>query len=76
MDYLKYQEKSEINNFYNNIFEWGAISLITKPTRVTFSNLKRDSETERCSNPMDEQRPEKIFEKETKDLYKILKEKR
>ena len=32
---LKYQEKSEINNFYNNIFERGTIPLINKLTRVT-----------------------------------------
>ena len=35
MDCLKYQEKLEIHNFYNNIFERGDIPVINKPSRVT-----------------------------------------
>ena len=34
-DCLKYQEKLEIHNFYNNIFERGDIPVINKPSRVT-----------------------------------------
>ena len=34
MNCFKYQQKSEINNFYNNTFERGAIPLINKLTRV------------------------------------------
>ena len=35
MDCLKYQEKLEIHNFYNNIFERDDIPVINKPSRVT-----------------------------------------
>ena len=36
MNCLKYEENFDVNNFYNNIFQHGAVPLINnKPTRVT-----------------------------------------
>ena len=35
MNCINYEENSDVRNFYNNVFQHGAIPLINKPTRVT-----------------------------------------